>query len=125
MKAFRLYSVLSRNGVAEIEELREYLAEDMVRGLVDQFAKEVDCTVFPAGDKLYLVPLAVSSPYHVKNATIKKEFLGARARNIDLYMMYMAIIVLFGEFYDSFHTYEMTRDFIIMGDWLQGLDQRI
>lgn len=125
IKAFRLYSALSRDGVAEIEELREYLAEDMVRGLVDQFAKEVDCTVLPAGDRLYLVPLAVSSPYHVKNATIKKEFLGARAKNIDLYMMYLAIIVLFGEFYDSFHTNEMTRNFIIMGDWLQSLDQHI
>jgi len=125
IQAFRLYSALSRDGVAEIEELREYLTEDMVRGLVDQFAKEVDCTVLPAGDRLYLVPLAVSSPYHVKNATIKKEFLGARAKNIDLYMMYMAIIVLFGEFYDSFHTNEMTRNFIIMGDWLQSLDQHI
>ncbi len=125
INAFRLYAKLSGEGVVDTEDWRLYSADDMVRGLVDQFAKEVDCTILSAGNRLYLIPLAVSSPFHVKNSTLKKEFLGARAKNIDLYMMYMAIIVLFGEFYDSFHTHEMTRDFIVLGDWLQSLDNRM
>jgi hypothetical protein len=125
LAAFRLYSQLSRDGQADTESMRQYIANDMIRGLVDQFAQEVDCTVIPAGDKLYLVPIAVTSPFHVKNATLKKEYLSAKAKNIDLYMMYLAILVLFGEFYDSYHSYEMTRDFITMGNWLESVDARI
>ena len=34
--------------------------------LGEQFAQEVDCRVIAAGDELYLVPLVVSSPYHVQ-----------------------------------------------------------
>ncbi len=123
--AFRLYSLLSRDGQADSESMRQYVANDIIRGLVDQFAQEVDCTVIPAGDKLYLVPVAVASPFHIKNATVKKEYLSAKAKNIDLYMMYMAILVLFGEFYDSYHSHETTRDFITPGTWLESIDARI
>lgn len=123
--AFRLYSQFSRDGQADAESMRQYVADDMIRGLVDQFAQEVDCRVIPAGDKLYLVPITVTSPFHVKNATLKKEYLSAKAKNIDLYMMYLAILVLFGEFYDSYQSSEITRDFITMSNWLESIDTRI
>ncbi|WP_289139633.1 DUF6063 family protein [uncultured Brevibacillus sp.] len=125
MAAFQLYSQLSRDGQADIERMRQYFANDMLRGLVDQFAQEVDCTIIPAGDKLYLVPVAVASPFHIKNSTVKKEYLSAKAKNIDLYLMYVAILVLFGEFYDSYHSHNITRDFITMFNWLESVDARI
>lgn len=125
LAAFRLYSQLSRDGQADTESMRQYVANDMVRGLVDQFAREVECTVIPAGEKLYLVPLTVTSPFHVKNTSLKKEYLPTKAKNIDLYMMYLAILVLFGEFYDSYHSNEITRDFITLSNWLESIDSRI
>ncbi|MGQ7279628.1 DUF6063 family protein [Brevibacillus thermoruber] len=125
LAAFRLYSQLSRDGQADTASMRQYLSNDMLRGLVDQFVQEVDCTIIPAGDKLYLVPIAVASPFHVKNATLKKEYLSAKAKNIDLYLMYVAILVLFGEFYDSYHSQNITRDFITMFNWLESVDARI
>lgn len=125
LAAFRIYSQLSREGEGDTESMRQYIGNDVIRGLVDQFAREVDCGVIPAGDKLYLVPIAVTSPFHVKNASLKKEYLPAKAKNIDLYMMYLAILILFGEFYDSYHSQEMTRDFITLGTWLERIDTRI
>lgn len=125
MRAFKLYSMLSLKGYGEKEELHMYLADDMIRGLVDQFAGEVECTIFASGDYIYMIPISKNSIFHVSNDTIKKEYLPAKAVNLDLYMMYVAIIVLFGEFYDSYQTMEATRDFITVDDWLVSLNERI
>ncbi|NLV21248.1 MAG: non-ribosomal peptide synthetase module [Syntrophomonadaceae bacterium] len=124
-EAFRLYAALAAKGYGDKEALRLYLADDVVRGLVEEFAQEVDCTVIPAGDQLYLIPLAISSPFHISNRRLKEEYLAAHAVNADIYLMYVAIIVLFGEFYDSYQTTEPTRDFLPVTDWLNRLNERL
>jgi molybdopterin converting factor small subunit len=125
IKAFNLYSKLSVKGYGENDELRLYLADDAIRGLVDQFAKEMDCTIVSAGDYIYLIPISIDSIFHVSNDTIKRMYLPSKAVNLDIYLMYVTIIILFGEFYDSYQTMEATRDFISLGDWLLGVNERI
>lgn len=125
MRAFRLYSELAMNGMAEKERLQEYLADDEIRGLVDQFSAEVDCAVIAAGDQLFLIPLVRLSPFHVSNDYMKKTYLRASAVNADLYLMYMAIIVFIGAFYDSYQSLEPTRHFIPLDDWAVLLQERI
>ncbi|MGG3693697.1 DUF6063 family protein [Heyndrickxia ginsengihumi] len=39
--------------------------------------------------------------------------------------MYVTIIILIGEFYDSYQTIEPTRDFISMSDWLEQVNDRL
>ncbi len=125
MQAFRLFSKLSIDGKGNEDELRLYFSDDQIRGLVDQFAYEVECTIISAGDNLYFVPLAVSSPHHIKNETLKRNYLKANSTNSDIYLMYVAIIVLFGAFYNSYQTIEPTIEFISMSDWLRLLDERL
>lgn len=119
LQAFKIYSLLAKQGYVDKDEVRWYLADDVLRGLVDQFAKEVECTLFLAGDIIYLIPLAVTSPFHVSNETLRNDYLPGRAVNMDIYLMYTTIIIFFGEFYDSYQTREPTKDFLPMGDWLQ------
>ena len=125
MEAFRLYARLALKGYGDKETLRLYLADDVVRGLVEEFAQEVECTVILAGDQLYLIPLALSSPFHVSNQSLKEQYLPAYAVNADIYLMYVAIIILFGEFYDSYQTMEPTRDFLALDHWLTRLNERL
>lgn len=125
LQAFKLYSKLALKGYGEKQELHIYMADDMIRGLVDQFAGEVECAIFASGDYIYMIPASKNSIFHVSNDAIKKEYLPAKAVNLDLYMMYVSIIVLFGEFYDSYQTIEPTRDFITIDDWLVSLNDRI
>jgi hypothetical protein len=125
LKAFRLYAELSRRGVVEREGLQLYLADDEVRGLVDQFAREVDCMTITAGDQLHLIPLARLSPFHVSNDYLKKTYLHGKAVNADLYLLYVAIITFIGAFYDSYQSMEPTRDFIPMDEWLSLVQERI
>ncbi|MDF2548258.1 MAG: non-ribosomal peptide synthetase module [Anaerosolibacter sp.] len=125
VQAFKIYSILAMKGSAGKEYLRQYLADDGIRGLVDQFAKEVECTIFLTGDLLYMIPLAVNSFFHVSNDRLKQEYFPSKAINLDIYMMYTAIMILFGEFYDSYQTIEPTRDFIPMGEWLASINERI
>lgn len=125
MHAFRLYSQLAMNGAVEKERLQEYMADDEVRGLVDQFAAEVDCAVIAAGDELYLIPLVRLSPFHVSNDYMKKTYLRASAVNADLYLMYMAMIVFIGAFYDSYQSLEPTRNFIPLDEWAVLMQERI
>lgn len=125
MQAFRLYSQLAMNGVAEKDRLQEYMADDEVRGLVDQFASEVDCAVIAAGDELYLIPLVRLSPFHVSNDYMKRTYLRASAVNADLYLMYLAMIVFIGAFYDSYQSLEPTRNFIPLDEWAILVQERI
>ena len=125
IKAFQIYAKISRKGYSEGDELRLYLAEDKVRGLVDQFVKEVDCTIFSVGERLYFIPLALNSPFHISNDTLKKTYFTGKTVNADIYFMYVTIIIFIGEFYDSYQTTEPTRDFISMSDWLEQVNERL
>lgn len=125
MRAFKIYSKLAAEGLGEKEDLRQYLVDDRLRGLVDQFAEEVQCVIFVAGDFIYMIPKAMASDFHVSNETIKREHLPTRASNADIYLMYMATIVLFGEFYDSYQTTNPTRDFVSIEHWLDSVNERI
>lgn len=125
MRAFRLYAELARSGVVEREGLQQYLADDEVRGLVDQFAREVDCLTLTAGDQLFLIPLVRLSPFHVSNEYLKRTYMRGQAVNADLYLMYVAIIVFVGAFYNSYLSMEPTRDFIRVEDWLLLVQERI
>ncbi|MFW5649011.1 MAG: DUF6063 family protein [Natronincolaceae bacterium] len=125
IKAFKIYSKLAAEGLGEKEDLRQYLVDDRLRGLVDQFAEEVQCVIFVAGDFIYMIPKAMASDFHVSNETIKREHLPARASNADIYLMYISTIVLFGEFYDSYQTTNPTRDFVSIEHWLDSVNERI
>jgi hypothetical protein len=125
MQAFSIFTTLSIDGKGGEEELRLYFSDDAVRGLVEQFADKVECVVISAGDNLYLIPKALSSPHHIKNETLKRWYLKSTATNDDIYLMYVAIIVLFGAFYNSYQTIEPTIDFISISQWLELLDERL
>lgn len=47
------------------------------------------------------------------------------ALNSDIYLMYVATIILFGEFYDGYQSMNLTRDFISLDDWLNNVNERI
>jgi hypothetical protein len=125
MKAFRIYAQLSRSGVADKESLLQVESDDRVRGLLDQFASEVDCVVMGAGDRLMLIPLVRLSPFHITNESLKRTYLRGNAVNADLYLMYVAILVFIGAFYDSYQTTEATRNFLLMEEWMNLVQQRI
>jgi len=125
MKAFRIYAQLAGSGVADKESLLQVEADDSVRGLLDQFAAEVDCVVLGAGDRLVLVPLVRLSTFHISNESLKRMYIRGSAVNADLYFMYVAIIVLIGAFYDSYQTKEPTRNFLQMEEWMNLVQQRI
>ncbi|GAA3407853.1 DUF6063 family protein [Paenibacillus hodogayensis] len=125
MRAFRLYAELSLDGFVDKERLQEYMADDEVRGLVDQFAREVDCVTLSAGSQLYMIPLVRLSPFHVTNDYLKKTYLRAQAVNADLYLLYLTVIVFVGAFYDSYQSMEPTRNFIPMDEWTVLVHERI
>lgn len=125
MKAFRIYAQLAGSGVADKESMMQVEADDRVRGLLDQFASEVDCVVLGAGDQLILVPLVRLSPFHMTNESLKRMYLRSNAVNADLYLMYVAIIVFIGAFYNSYQTAEPTRNFILIEEWMRLVQQRI
>jgi len=124
MEAFRIYSKLNTYGQVLKADAKYFFDED-VRGLVMEFANDVDCTIITAGEVIYLIPLTVNSEYHMSNAELKKEYLPSRATNIDLYLMYLTVIIFIGEFYDSYQTIEATRDFLTVDEWMKNVDERI
>lgn len=125
IESFKIYSSLAIKGKAYKDDIRLYIADDSIRGLVNQFAQEVDSTILVVGDMVYLVPLAINSPFHISNQSIKDNHLPSKSVNMDIYMMYLCIIILFGEFYDSYQTIEATRDFIRVEDWLNSVNGKI
>jgi len=123
--AFRIYSQLSTYGECDLKEFKEYILDDKVRGLVDLFVSEVNSTIIVTGEQLYLLPIAMASPFHISNERLKKDFLPSKALNSDIYMMYFAIIVFYGMFYDSYSTAEPVMDFVSLEGWLETMNQHI
>lgn len=123
MQAHKIYYQLLQNGKASKEDCRA-MGESEVQQLVESFAAEAKAAVIGAGDYYYFIPLTEGSDYHRSNEEIKK-LLPANSKNIDIYMMYAAIIILVGEFYNSYHTSQMTREFLTLSDWLASMNDRI
>lgn len=125
VEAYKLYGKLARNGSLPVGDMRLYMREERIEELINQFAREDQATVITAGGTIYLVPIASSSPYQMSNETIKKLYLPNNATNLDIYLMYVATIILVGEFYNSYQTKEPTRAFIAMQEWLEAIQTRM
>lgn len=123
LAAFRLYSLLAVRGEVEKSEVPEYFNDEDIYLLVTNFAKEVGCCLVPDEAKLYLVPKVQDSPFHITNEQLKKWYLPAKTLNMDIYLMYLCIIVLFGCFYDS--DSGQPADFVSMERWLESMNERM
>lgn len=125
VKAFRLYTVLARDGVASDDAVQSYRADDELRSLLDTFSHEVDCVIISTSEQLFLVPETKLSPFHVSNEWIKRNYLRSGATNGDLYLLYFATLILFGSFYDTYQSQEPTRLFLRMDEWVRFVQERI
>ncbi len=125
MTAFKLFAELNRAGTVKKDHAAAYDRDEEVRGLLAAFADEVDCTIIRTSDAIHMVPLTKSSIYHLTNDEIKRRYFPARALNIDVYLMYVAIILLVGEFYNSCQSDKPTRDFITSVEWLNIVNEKL
>ncbi|MDY6268068.1 MAG: DUF6063 family protein [Selenomonadaceae bacterium] len=123
-RAFDLYSHLAAKGSVAKAEYADLYSDEDVRSLAQSFAARVQCTIIDDADAIYLIPIAVDSPFHMANEQIKKEFMTAKSLNMDIYLMYLAIIVFVGCFYDSYTSWE-PHDFVTIQSWLEHMNQRI
>lgn len=126
-QAFRVLALLIQRGKVSEEEdaFRYYITRSEVRSLIDSFADETDSVMIKTSDHLYLVPKSGQSLFHIKNAYIRREYFGHQSTNLDIYTMYFCVIVLFGEFYDSYETTEATRDFLPISEWMSQIRERM
>lgn len=125
ISAFRIYTTLARDGVADIEAVQHYRADDSIRGLLEAFAREVDCVIVATSEQLYLIPETRLSSFHVSNDWIKRHYLRSGATNADIYLLYFASIILFGTFYDSYQSQSPTRQFLRLDEWVASIQERI
>lgn len=125
MRAFQLYTILARDGVAPAEAVQEHMADDTIRSLLENFSAEVDCVIIRTTETLYMVPRTRLSPFHVSNDWIKRTYLRSDAVNADIYLIYFATIVLFGAFFDRYNSQEQTLSFIHLGDWVHNINERM
>jgi hypothetical protein len=125
IKAFQLYTALARDGVAQLEAVQLYKADDDVRNLLEVFAKEVDCVIIKTSEQLILVPKTKLSPFHVSNDWIKRHYLKAGSTNGDIYLLYFSTMILFGCFYDSYQSHEPPRQFLRLEEWVHSIQERI
>lgn len=125
MNAFKIYAELSLKGECDLNAYESFVLEDKVRGLVEQFCYDVNCTVLVTENRLLMIPLIMSSPFHISNERLKNDYLPKNALNADIYLMYFAIIVLYGLFYDSYNTTEAVLEFLPMDMWLDTLNQYV
>lgn len=124
IKAFQLYSRLAIQGYMEQDDVESYLMNEDIQSILEQFVREVDAILIHAGELIYLVPITGLSPFHIKNEQLRREF-GANGVNADVYMMYFAMLVFIGEFYNSYQSGETQRDFLVMTEWLAIVNTRV
>ena len=124
LKAFGLYTQLAAKGELLKLDASVYYEDNEIKAILDNYVRAVQCTLISDTENLYLVPVSMESPFHITNDAFKKEYLMAKAVNMDIYLLYLAVIVLFGCFYDSYQTAD-PADFVTMDRWLETMDQRV
>lgn len=124
-RAFEIFQALTRTGKANQSDYQLYLADDQIRGLLNEFVAFVDCDVVTVGQQLLLIPTVGNSPHHVSNEYLRTTYLKAGGTNKELYLMYFTSLVLFGEFYNSYLSHEPTRNFMPLTEWVTAVQQRI
>lgn len=124
IQAFDIYACLAAYGKVRKIEIPAYWDDEDVRHLVGVFASRVQCVTIQDEEYLYLIPVAADSPFHISNESFKKHYMTSKAVNMDIYLLYLAIIVLFGCFYDSYQSDE-PNDFVGISLWLQAMDEQI
>ncbi|MCK1998496.1 DUF6063 family protein [Psychrobacillus psychrodurans] len=125
MKAFELYTKLARDGLLDGEDFQQYMSNDEVFGLLEQYTSHMECVLFVAANQLYMVPKTTTSQFHVNNEYLRKTYLKSGATNSDLYLSYFATIVLLGEFYNSYLTKEPTIHYLSLSRWVEAIDERM
>ena len=125
IRAFQLYTSLARDGVLSSSAVQEYKADDTIRGLLEKFSNEVDCVIINTSEAMYMVPRTKLSPFHVSNEWMKKNYLRTGATNADIYLLYFASLILFGAFFDRYHSQEQTIQFLRIDDWVKRINERI
>ncbi|BEP30302.1 DUF6063 family protein [Helicovermis profundi] len=125
LESFEIYSNLASKGQCLIKDFTSYTIDENVRALVDLFADNVECTVIVSSENLFLIPLAVASPFHISNESLKSKYLTSKHQVSDIYLMYFAMIVFFGLFYDSYLTIEPVLEFVSMETWLNEVNLHI
>ncbi|WP_298465637.1 DUF6063 family protein [uncultured Mitsuokella sp.] len=124
MLAFDIYARLAVSGQVRKAEISAYWENEEVRHFVERFVGQVQCVLISDADYLYLLPASLESPFHISNEAFKKRYMTSKAVNMDIYLLYLSIIVLFGCFYDSYQTQE-PADFVSMSTWLEAMNGRI
>lgn len=124
IQAFDIYACLAATGKVRKIEIPAYWDDEDIRHLVGVFVSRVQCVTMQDEVYLYLIPMAVESPFHISNESLKKRYMTSKAVNMDIYLLYLAVIVLFGCFYDSYQSDE-PNDFVGMQLWLQAMDEQI
>lgn len=121
LQAFDVYARLAARGELQKQEAVVLWEDDEVRHLVENFARHVQCIIIDDAENYYLIPLSMESPFHISNETFKRKYMPAKAINMDMYLLYLAVIVLFGCFYDSYQTSD-PAEFVTMARWLEQMD---
>ncbi|WP_296822179.1 DUF6063 family protein [uncultured Megasphaera sp.] len=120
-QAFDVYARLAARGELQKQEVTVLWEDDEVRHLVENFARHVQCIIIDDAENYYLIPLSMESPFHISNETFKRKYMPAKAINMDMYLLYLAVIVLFGCFYDNYQTSD-PAEFVTMAWWLEQMD---
>lgn len=125
LRAFSVYTMLARDGVAGSDALNLYTSDNTARSLIERFASEVNCVIIRTTENLYMVPETTNSPFHVSNEWIKRTYLRSDSVNADIYLLYFATIILFGSFFDRYNSQEQTLQFISLADWVSAMNERV
>ncbi|MGB3367918.1 MAG: DUF6063 family protein [Acidaminobacteraceae bacterium] len=125
VEAFKIYSKLTLSGFCNLNEHDIYIMDDKVRNLVDIFSNENNCTTIHSGENLLLIPITMTSPFHITNEKLKLEYLPKNSLNADIYLMYFSIICFYGLFFDSYNTTEPILDFTSISAWLAEINGQI
>ncbi|KGR78961.1 DUF6063 family protein [Ureibacillus manganicus] len=124
-QAFELYRELALKGVISGDKANTYKVNEAIYTLTNQFVDKLDADCITVGHEVHLIPRTKLSPFHISNEYIKRQFLGSKSSNSDIYLMYLCSIVLIGSFYNSYQSTEPTIEFMTYEVWVQQVNDRI
>jgi len=123
LKIFRILieqGELSRGDYGDL--FVEYLDSE-VQGVLNNFEEEMDCSIKKIGNTLYLLPNYDNSILGFRNKDWR-EWLGASATNLDVYLGYYITMFILFKFYGGKNKNPKKLEFLRMVNLIEDLDGR-
>jgi len=101
-----------------------YISEFKIQEILQTMTEELDAQILRVNNMLYLIPSTDNQLLGFRNRDVR-EWLGSNVRQVDAFLAYYVVAVIFNLFYGGRNSDPKQRDFLSLVSIIEEVDKRM